>query len=169
MKLTKLFLLLASTSALVVSSDGSALADASKNDLLVKVTVKTTCTIDAQNVLFPAYDPTGSAVTNTSGSVTITCSKGSAPPIGISLSANANGTQRRMKGGAGGTDYINYDLYQDSVGGKPWGDTLATRLTPGVSTSALTPKTILIVGNIPAPQDVSVGDYLDTVTATVYF
>ena len=78
MKLTKLFLLLASISALVISSASPAFADASKS-LSVKVTVKTTCTINAQDVLFPAYDPTGAAVTNTQGSVTITCSKGSAP------------------------------------------------------------------------------------------
>jgi spore coat protein U-like protein len=171
MKLTKLFLLLASASALLVSSAGSAFADASKNNLLVKVTVKTTCTIDAENVIFPAYDPTGLAVTNTSGSVTITCSKGSAPPIGISVGANAGGgTQRKMKGGASGADLINYDLYKTTVGGAVWGDAVVSdRLTPAVSSSALTPQIIPIVGNIPAGQDVSVGDYLDTVTATVYF
>ena len=74
-----------------------------------------------------------------------------------------------MKGGTGGADYINYDLYQTTVGGAVWSDTTPTRLTPAVSTSATTPQIIPIVGNIPALQDVSVGDYLDTVTATVYF
>src|SRR6266568_3247904 len=46
------------------------------------------------------------------GSVTIACTKGSAPSITLGLGLNAAGSQRNMKIVGGGTDVLGYQLFQ---------------------------------------------------------
>jgi len=167
MKLTKLFLLLASISALVISSDGSASAATKTASLSVSVNVANNCIITALPVVFPDYDPIvthASSPDNTSsGSVTITCNKGGATTIALDLGKNAaSGTQPYMKNG---TDTLPYLLYSDSPGGTKWS---GTTLDVSAGTSQLA-QVHTVYGQIPAAQPASFGTYSDTVTATVDF
>jgi spore coat protein U-like protein len=170
MKLTKLLLFLASISAVVVSSAGSALAGSKPADLSVKVNVKNNCTITTTDVLFSDYDPTtGVSVNETQGAVNITCSKGSVTPIDLDLGANYTSTQRRMKGpGTTGSEYLNYQLFSNASRNTVWGSG-TSNFTPAASSSSTTPVAVRVYGTIAASQDVSVGAYSDTVVATVNF
>jgi len=169
MKFMKLFPVLASLS---IFASGTALAQtytqSATKDLAVNANVKTSCAIDTVAVTFPDYDPTaGTAVNNSGGSVKIKCSKGSVTPIGLDLGKGPNGT-RQMKGpGLSGTEYLSYELYK--AANDVWGNASGTWMIPAASQKSTAWATFAILATIAANQDVSVGAYTDTVTATVNF
>lgn len=168
MKLTKLFLLLASISALVISSDTSVLAATSASaDLGVSVKVTNNCTITTIAVGFPDYDPIVANLStpddSTSGSVTITCNKGGGSSIALGYGLQPSpATQPRM---TNGTDFLNYLLYSNSAGGTLWSGVTRTITGAPDQTARIFP----VYGRIPAAQPASSGTYNDTVLATVNF
>jgi spore coat protein U-like protein len=170
MKLTKLFLLLASASALVISSDRSAFAaNSAEFDLGVSATVVKSCSISTSPVTFSNYDPLQSTTDDgTGGYVTVTCSKGSGTSVALDYGANTSGsgsTQPRMKNGT--ANYLNYKLYSDTLHQTLWSGT-SVALTPA-SADTPTAQTLYVYGQIPATQNVPPGVYSDTVQATVNF
>jgi spore coat protein U-like protein len=135
----------------------------------VTATVGANCTISTTAVAFPAYDPivtNASANDDGTGSVIVTCTRGTAATIGLGLGANASGSQMRMKDAT--TDYLNYALYQDSGRATVWGNSGAGLLSP-VAAPDKNPRTFTVYGRIPSAQDVPAGSYTDTVVATVNF
>jgi len=164
MRMTKLFLLLASISALVISSDGSALAASSAHaDLPVSVVVSNNCTITTAAVTFAGYDPlSATAADSTGGSVTITCTQGATTTIGLNFGTNTPAGPASM---ANGTYLLPYALYSDSGRSTLWG---GATITPAAAPSKA-PRTIPVYGRIPAGTDVPSGTYTDTVLATVNF
>lgn len=147
-------------------------------NLNVQAQVNASCTISTTVVDFGSYDPVGAnastAKTNSGGSVTIACTKGSAPSIGLGLGANASGAVRRM---SNGTDFLSYELYMppNTTPNSPcgalttvWGTTGANLFVPSVPPSSAS-RTYNVCGAIPAAQDVGVGAYTDVVVATVNF
>ena len=170
MKLSRsVFCLLAAGTLLTRTREPAQAATATAN-LSVSATIANNCTITTAAVGFPAYDPivTHSAAPDdsTSGSVTITCTKGSAATIGLGLGSNASGSQMRMLNGA--ANFLNYALYQDAGRLTVWGNSGAGLLSP-VAAPSKAPRTFTVYGRIPAGQDLPAGTYADTVTATVNF
>jgi spore coat protein U-like protein len=139
-------------------------------NLPIAVTVASNCTISAVAVGFPTYDPIAAHATtpddSTSGSVTITCTKGATTTIGLSLGANATGVQARMLSGT--ANYLNYALYQDAARTLTWGNAAPNVFTPAAAPSKAA-RTYPVYARIPAGQDVAAGAYADTVVATVNF
>ncbi|NDP42493.1 MAG: spore coat protein U domain-containing protein [Aromatoleum sp.] len=150
-------------------------------NLNVTAAVAANCTIATAPVAFGNYDP---VVTNAStaltaaGSVTIACTKGSAPAITLGLGAQPSGTIRRMLGGG---DFLSYELYQPSttapdaastcsyVAPTVWGTTAAQTFTP-TSPSNVTARAYKVCGSVPAAQNVTVAaSYADVVVASVNF
>lgn len=167
MRMTKLFLLLASISALVISSDGAALAGSANANLPVSVVVSNNCTITTAAVTFAGYDPLSATdADSTGGSVTITCTKGATTSIGLDNGANASSGQRRMKDAT--TDYLNYFLFSDSGRTTTWGNAAGSWVVPPAAPDK-TPRPYAVYGRITAGQDVPSGTYNDTVVATVNF
>lgn len=172
MKLSKLLLALASTGFLVISSDSSVIAATATSTFQVSVSVNNNCTISSTAVTFPNYDPISTHATNpddsNGGTVTVTCTRGTVTHIGLGLGANASGSQRRMKDG--GTNYINYQLYQDTGRTTVWGNDSSSWFTPNPAAAPdKNPRTFTVNGRIPSGQDVPAGTYSDTVVATVNF
>lgn len=165
MKLTKLFLLLASLCVMVVGSASSALAAGTNANLGVSVKVTNNCTITTVAVAFSDYDPIVTHLTtpddSSTGSVTITCNKGGASSIALDLGSNKDTTQPRM---TNGTDFLNYTLYSGSVGGTVWSGVSLPVTSPSQTATAYT-----VYGRIPPGQPASSGTYNDTVLATVNF
>jgi len=170
MKLSKLVFCFIVAGALLTRSREPAQAATATANLSVSATINNNCTITTAAVGFPAYDPivTHAAAPDdsTSGSVTITCTKGSATTIGLGLGANASGSQMRMLNGT--TNFLNYALYQDSGHATLWGNSGAGLLSP-VAAPSKAPRTFTVYGRIPAGQDLPAGTYTDTVVATVNF
>ncbi len=156
-------------------------AGSTPTNLAVTANIAANCTISTTAVAFGAYDPVvlnATTALNGTGTVTIGCTKGSAPTITLGLGANASGSQRNMLNGAN-TDVLGYQLYQPPnntvgtacpavAGGTVWGTTGSNIFTPTVPTSKTT-RAYNICGVVSAGQDVSVGSYSDTVVATVNF
>ena len=169
MRISKLLFILATIGVLVVSSDSQVVAGSATANLSVTAAVGANCTISTAPVAFPAYDPVvANASTNDdgTGSVIITCTRGSTATIGLGLGLNVSGSQMRMKDAT--TDYLNYALNQDSGRATVWGNSGAGLLSP-VAAPDKNPRTFTVYGRIPSAQDVPAGSYTDTVVATVNF
>ena len=100
------------------------------------------------------------------GMVTVACTKGATATIGLGLGSNASGSTRRMTDGT--SNFLTYEVYQDSSRSTAWGNSGADSLSPSAAPSKST-RDFTVYGRIPSNQDVPAGSYTDTVTATVNF
>jgi len=160
------------------------IAWAGTSTLTAQTSVNTNCSIAAAAVAFGTYDPitanappaSGGVDLNATGSITITCTKGTAPTIGLDLGAHASGSTRRMLSGA--TDFLTYELYQPPnnaagtacafPGTTVWGTTGANLFSPTAAPSKAA-RIYNICGTVPAGQNPAIGTYADAVVATVTF
>ena len=137
--------------------------------LQVSASVSKNCTITTAPVTFGAYDPVAANATaplDSTGSVTIICTKGAVATVGLSVGSNAQGSTRRMSQGA--TAYLTYELYKDGSHSTVWGDTIDTALDIPAAPNR-NPRAFPVYGRVAAAQDATVGNYTDTVVATVNF
>jgi spore coat protein U-like protein len=138
-------------------------------NLGVSATVTNNCTISTAALAFGSYDPVvAHASTNLdgTGTVIVACTKGATATIGLGLGSNASGSVRRLKDS--GTNYITYELYQDSGRSTVWGTAGGALLSPGAAPSK-TARNFTVYGRVASNQDVPAGSYNDTVVATVNF
>jgi spore coat protein U-like protein len=166
MKLTKTCLFLSAMTAMLIGFAGSAYAQVSP--LEVSATVIGACTITTTPVAFGSYNPLSAADNDVGqGNLQIVCTTGSSPSIGLNDGTDSpSAGVRRMAGP--GSNHLPYSLFSDLGRTSPWGDTALTRVALG--TMALsTPIDRAVYGRIPAQQNVAVGSYTDSVTATVNF
>ena len=137
--------------------------------LTVSASVSKNCTISTAPVNFGAYDPVAANATaplDGTGTVTITCTKGAPAKVGLSLGSNGQGTTRRMSGGTAA--YLAYELYKDTGRATVWGDTIDTALDIPAAPDR-NPRAFTVYGRVAGAQDATVGNYTDTILATVNF
>jgi spore coat protein U-like protein len=122
---------------------------------------------------FGAYDPivvNAAGALDGTGTVTTTCTNGSAATVTLGQGANAGGGStdavplRRMKDG--GTNYLSYDLFSDPGHTTIFGNTDETGKDV-TGTGGEVPTTVY--GRVPPNQNMPAGTYNDTVVATVTF
>jgi spore coat protein U-like protein len=138
-------------------------------NLAVSATVTNNCTITTAPLAFGSYDPVvthASANLDGNGTVTVACTKGTAPTIGLGAGSNALSGVRRMSDGA--SNYLTYELYQDSGRSTVWTNTGAGLLSP-VAAPSKAARSFTVFGRVQSNQDVPAGSYSDTVVATVNF
>jgi spore coat protein U-like protein len=157
---------------LVLLAAAPAFAGSATSNFTVTASVANNCSISTTGISFGAYDPIVANATtalDSTGSVTIACTKGATTTIGLNAGnngANATGTTRAMKSGS---DYLSYEIYQNTGRTTLWGNSGADLFTP-VAAPSSAPRTFTTYGRVPAGQDVPAGaSYTDTVTATVNF
>ncbi|SDB91003.1 Csu type fimbrial protein [Acinetobacter boissieri] len=165
--------------AIMLPVTESATAATATGAMTVKATVTSSCvlntsatgtkigdtSLDFGSISSLAANVNASSATTGAGAVNVLCNKGTAWNLTFGTGDNAASGQRNMKGGAGGTDLLPYNLYSDS-GYKTKIET-ATAFT---GTGTGTVQSTQVFGQIPAGTVLpSVGSYLDTVTLTVTY
>ena len=153
--------------ATMLLAGSQAFAGSATSQFGVSATVVSNCSISSAPIAFGSYDPLNSSIVTAQGSVSVKCSA-AAPGVTIALdngghSANApSGSPRAM---TNGSSFLGYDIMQPNnttEWGSGAGQTLAV-------TADGTTQTFTSNGKVPAQQNVTVGAYSDTVTATVNF
>jgi spore coat protein U-like protein len=132
-----------------------------------------TCTVATTGITFPAYASPGSANSDSTGDVAVTCTATLLAGTGsytIAISTGSGAFTNRTL--ISGTHFLNYNLYTDSARSIVWGD--GTGGTQTVSDSyliLLTPTTrhYTAYGRVPGSQNKPAGTYTDTVTVTVTY
>jgi len=175
MKKKQFLRVFASLFLFLLSGAASALGSSSTT-LSVIAIVSSSCQINTHSIMFGNYDPASSSAATATGSVTLTCVKGSLPTVTIDGGQNAIGNYRAMKGG--NTDVLQYQLYQPSSNtpgtackykeSVVWGNSTGEKFVATASPS-IVPRTYNICGVIPAGQDVATDFYRDLVIAQVDF
>jgi len=157
------------SSAIAPTSAEGQQGGSSTATLTVHAVVVRNCTVVASPVDFGNYDPLVANRTqplDSMGTVTVECTRGTAPTVELDLGSNADGTTRRM---SEGTEFLVYELYSDPGRTTIWGtgsQGVKLPASPGIGGGA-TPETIY--GRIDAGQNAAPGDYNDTVNVTVIF
>jgi spore coat protein U-like protein len=164
---------IALTAALVLVSAGFGVAGhaaVSTSNLAVSATINDACTITTTALAFGNYDHNATSDSPGTGSVTETCTNGTAATITLGQGLNptlasVDGVPERQM--ASGTNRMAYFLFSDEGAGTLWGNTPATGVAQTGTGNAGT--TLTVYGFITAGQNVHVGAYADTVVATVTF
>jgi spore coat protein U-like protein len=151
------------------TAESTLLGQTQSTSLTVNAIVVKNCTITTAPVAFGNYDSVAANATaplDGLGTVTVACTKGAPAKVGLGAGANAQGAARRMVAGA--TEYLSYELYKDAGHATIWGDTASTGLDVPAAPNR-NPRNFSIYGRVAAAQDATVGNYADTVVATVNF
>jgi spore coat protein U-like protein len=134
----------------------------------VSAVVLATCTVSSTPVAFGNYQM---AQTDSTGSITVTCSAGlTAYDIGLDAGAGSGSTTTARKLTlSASTSTLNYGLYTDISRSINWGNTLGTTQSSTAVSGTATTKTFTVYGRVPAAQTSPAGNYADTVLVTVYY
>ncbi|HEV7616756.1 MAG TPA: spore coat U domain-containing protein [Burkholderiaceae bacterium] len=133
----------------------------------VNATVATSCTISGTALAFgAAVDATSGVNTDSTSTLTATCTPGTTYTIGLSAgsASGATVTTRKM---VNGTDTLNYGLYTTALRDVNW-DNTGAGLPGGTGTGA--GQTYTVYGRIPSGQGAAKAlAYSDIITATINF
>lgn len=154
----------------------SAHAQVASSSFPVSAAVAAVCSISTAPLAFGNYDPIVANATthlDINGSVTVTCTRGTQVYIELNPGthgASAVGTTRAMQSGV--SDFLNYELFSENTLSTVWG--LGDPGVGGFGFAPLpaanrNPRVFPIYGRVPSGQDSAVGNYTDTVQATVNF
>jgi spore coat protein U-like protein len=126
------------------------------------------CTISTTSVAFGNYNVFTTTPDDSTGTITYRCNS-TAANISISLSDGSSTTfsPRTLRKGS---EVLSYNLYRNAARTQIWGN--GTGGT-AVYTQSNPPNNqnvnVTVYGRIPALQDVSAGNYTDTVSAVINF
>jgi spore coat protein U-like protein len=140
-----------------------------------------TCSVTGLPVAFGNYGSPNGSQTDTSGTITVTCT-----PDLILLACRTNYTVSLSTGTAGsysprqlasGANRLNYNLYTSATRTTVWGSGAGgTATVAGTINAGILGLICLagsndhtVYGRIPASQNVSAGSYGDTITVTVTY
>jgi spore coat protein U-like protein len=143
--------------------------------LLAPATGHAICSLSASGVAFGVYNPSASAPTHATGSVTVNCRQFIGTyTVGLSAGLNGGGniSGRRM---SAGTALLAYQLYTDAGHTMVWGDMVwgdgtggSVAVHSGACLSACN-NNYTVHGRIAARQAAIPGIYGDTIVVTVTF
>jgi spore coat protein U-like protein len=126
------------------------------------------CTISVTSVAFGNYNVFTTTPDDSTGTITYRCNS-TAFNISISISDGSSSTfgPRTLRKG---TEVLSYNLYRNAARTTIWGDgtggtSVYTQANPPNNTNV----NVTVYGRIPALQDVSAGNYTDTVSAVINF
>ena len=130
------------------------------------------CSATTTNASFGTYDPTTTAPTDTSGTITVNCTGVVAllgtVEVAASAGTSGNVAQRTMRKGV---DPLNYNLYTDPARLIVFGDGTAgsQTITRPLNGLLVFGQSVFFYGRIPARQWARVGNYTDAIVITVTY
>jgi spore coat protein U-like protein len=120
------------------------------------------CTVTTTSLTFSVYDVFSTLSEDITGTITVRCSP--AVPYVLSLSPGAGSYASRVM--ENGPFTLSYNLYIDASRVTVWGDgSGGTATVNGNAEEA----TYTVYGRVPARQNVQMGEYTDTLVATVTY
>jgi spore coat protein U-like protein len=161
----RILIVLVSVAVVSIALESRLVGQTQSTSLTVSAVVVKNCTITTAPVAFGNYDAVAANATTPLdgiGTVTVACTKGAPAKVGLGVGGNAQGTTRRMAGAA--AEFLLYELYKATI----WGDTADTALDIPAAPNR-NPRNFTVHGRVAAAQDAAVGNYTDTVVATVNF
>jgi spore coat protein U-like protein len=155
--------------AALAATASAAYAGSAQQNVAVTTSVVGNCRFSGSPVVaFGSYDPVTAADVDSTGTLTIECTKGTSYSITLGAGANASGAVRRMALTPDDTvNYVSYELYTDNARSTVWNMTN----TVGAVSASKSAQSVTIYGRIAngPTQDPTVGSYSDTVVATINF
>lgn len=151
---------------LVAAPRPVAAAGTASSTLTVKAKVLGVCTISTNTFDFADYNPASATPLDVTGAIALKCTNGTTFRVELGTGANHDGTTRQMKGGPS-AELLKYELYTDSARQSVW--TAGESKSANVAGAGLGDYSIPVYGRVAALQNVSTGDYSDSVTMTVNF
>lgn len=143
-------------------------AGSSSTQFGVSANVASNCLIDATAMSFGTYDPTAGTDNTASSVVSVRCSKNAPVTILLDKGQGVGATDIARTMSLAGNDAMNYGLYSDSGRTANWGTTAGGQGATGAGLA--TAVNLTVYGKIPKNQyTVGVGNYADTITATVNY
>ncbi|HEY5723495.1 MAG TPA: spore coat U domain-containing protein [Allosphingosinicella sp.] len=156
--------ILAATFAAVPASAADA-----NSSLDVNATVSANCTVSTSAVAFGNVDVTSGQSVQGTGSVSVTCTNGTAWTAAADAGAGS-GADLAIRKMANGANLLNYSLFTDSARTQLWGDGFEGATATFSDTGTGTAQAKTVYGLIPAGQTgVPAGEYADTVQVTVSY
>ena len=135
--------------------------------LSVTAAIAATCVINAASMAFGAYNPTANSTLDAIGSISVSCTNGTAYSIGLDKGAGTGASiaTRVMMNGA---STLQYQIFRDSGRSQNWGNTVGTDTVSGTGTGFA--QTLTAYGRITSGQpSARPGSYSDTVTVTITY
>ena len=125
------------------------------------------CTISVTSVAFGSYNVFTTTSDDSTGTVSYTCNS-TAANISISLSRGSSSSfsPRTLRKGS---EVLNYNLYRNAARTNIWGDGTSGTSVYSRPNPPNNGVNVTIYGRIPALQDVSAGNYSDTISAVINF
>lgn len=133
-----------------------------QSSFIVTARVQPACTVSATDVTVASYDPNAAAPTTATGTVSVTCTKGT------KFNTTLSSAKKFLLTGPG-TDTLAYQIFQGSgTTGTVWANASTSNPYAGESKNKnAIPFTATV--SIDAGQDVLAGTYSDTVTVNVNY
>jgi spore coat protein U-like protein len=132
--------------------------------LLMTTRAEAACTITTTSVAFGTYDVFGATPDDANGTVRISCTPRENIQVRLSRGSSATFNPRTLRSGA---NILNYNLFRNVARTQIWGD--GTAGTSVFAANNVRNTTLTVFGRVPASQDATVGNYSDTIVATVIF
>lgn len=129
------------------------------------------CSVNTTPVNFGSYDVFSSTPLDTVGQVIVSCTGvGTTYSVVVQLNKGLGGSiPNRRLSQINGNDRLSYNLYTDAGRSTIWGDGTSSSSTQTVNIPGGASSTLSIYGRVPPLQDVSMGNYTDTITVTINF
>jgi len=123
------------------------------------------CNVTSSGVSFGSYDVFTANDTESTGELIVTCSGETAYTLRLDPGSSGSFSIRKM---SNGTDFLTYNIYSDAAKNSVWGDGTGGSVTKSGQTRS-NPEEHTLYGRISAGQNVSVGNYSDTIIVTIVF
>jgi len=134
----------------------------------VRMEIVASCTVSASDLDFGAYASNQNTPVQGQTVIQLLCGTGTIAELSLDAGSGPGGnTNRRRMEQDGGSDRLDYGLYQDPGRTLHWGDRSGVDTLEVQATGM--PQTVPVYGQIPGGQRVRDGIYSDLITVRVFF